>query len=47
MTSLEWRGRQFLCSLSREQRQAVANRSRFYSMPYLRRSDEPDDDTLP
>ena len=36
----------FAHSLTREQRAAVASRPRFYSMPHLRRTGEPDADNL-
>ncbi len=43
-----FRVKQFTCSLSREHRATVAGRPRFYSLPYLRRADEPTpDDCLP
>ncbi len=47
MTGLQFRTRQFLFSLSPAKRQAVANRERFYSIPWIRPTDQPDDDFLP
>ena len=40
------RVQQFACSLTREQRATVASRPRFYTMPHLRRADEPDADNF-
>ena len=47
MSPTYFRARQFLHTLSRQDRAAVVVRSRFHSMPWLRRADDTDPDDLP
>ena len=47
MTSTGFRARQFLCTLSPAERAAVARRSRFYSLPWLRPAGHDNTDEIP
>ena len=47
MPTTQFRACLTILALSPAERLAVSKRRRFYSMAWLRRSDDPDDDLLP